>query len=187
MAENDRFNWRPAVYLTSATATIGLVAAISDTFTLFFFVAFLMGGSILLALLFRQILKKNPRRTLSLAITLVVHIAVTFILAHYAFSIRSRARWLLWSDRYQAEVRGTSRGANGQFQHIDWDGWGFAGAGYTYVYLVFDPNDSLEEAARTQRAGRFTGIPCEVSTVNRLERNWYAVMLYTDQTWTQCE
>ena len=50
----------------------------------------------------------------------------------------------------------------------------------------FDPDDSLATAARSHLSGKFKGIPCEVSEVQRLENNWYTVLFYTDTSWDRC-
>jgi hypothetical protein len=72
-------------------------------------------------------------------------------------------RWFLWSKKYKAEVAAQPAATQG-LRHIEWDGWGFPGAGDTVVYLVFDPNDSL---LSTDSSRRFAGIPCEVPRVRR--------------------
>jgi hypothetical protein len=100
---------------------------------------------------------------------------------HYA--IRNNMRWLLGSRRYKAEVLAQSAPPNGELKHVEWDGWGFPGAGNTYVYLVFDPTDSLAAAAQKHEPGEFDGIPCRVLRVSRLEDRWYAVLFYTGQAW----
>ena len=55
--------------------------------------------------------------------------------------------------------------------------------GPTIVYLVFDPADSLSPAAKGHQPGKFSGIPCEVPRVQRLESHWYAVTFYTEESW----
>jgi hypothetical protein len=75
---------------------------------------------------------------------------------------------------------------DGTLKHTEWDGWGFAGAGDTTVYLVMDPSDKLAEAARSHSSGKFNGIPCAAVNVHRLERDWYTVMFYTDTVWDYC-
>ena len=66
---------------------------------------------------------------------------------------------------------------------MEWDGWGFAGAGDTTVYLVFDPSDLLLTEAGDHSSGKFAGIPCEVPLVHRLEDHWYTVLFHTDSDW----
>jgi hypothetical protein len=71
----------------------------------------------------------------------------------------------------------------GELKHVEWDGWGFPGAGNTDVYLVFDPSDSLAAAAKKHQPGKFDGIPGRVPRVSCLESRWYAVLFYTDERW----
>ena len=97
--------------------------------------------------------------------------------------VRSSVRWLLWSERYKAEVLAQRAPANGEFRHMEWEATGFAGIANNTVYLVFDPTDSLFSASRSHTPGRYTGIPCEVVLVRRLENHWYSVLFYTDEMW----
>jgi hypothetical protein len=94
------------------------------------------------------------------------------------------ARWLVWSRSYKAEVLAQPNSANEQLKHIEWDGWGWGGMDTT-VYLVFDPTDSLSQAASSRQPGKYGGMPCEVFLVRRLERNWYTVWFYTSYDWGQ--
>jgi|HubBroStandDraft_6_1064221.scaffolds.fasta_scaffold723783_2 hypothetical protein len=92
------------------------------------------------------------------------------------------ARWLLWSRSYKTEVLVQPSSANGELKHIEWDGWGWAGMDTT-VYLAFDPSDSLSQAASSLQPGKYSGIPCEVFLVRRLESRWYTVCFYTNYEW----
>jgi hypothetical protein len=92
------------------------------------------------------------------------------------------ARWLLWSRSYKTEVLVQPSSANGELKHIEWDGWGWAGMDTT-VYLAFDPSDSLSQAASSRQPGKYSGIPCEVFLVRRLESRWYTVCFYTNYEW----
>ena len=56
----------------------------------------------------------------------------------------------------------------------------------TTIYLVFDPTDALVDAASSGLAGKYTGIPCDVYRVRRLESHWYTVQFYTDSDWNNC-
>jgi hypothetical protein len=100
-------------------------------------------------------------------------------------AIRSAARWLLWSPQYKEEVLAQHTSANGELQHIEWDGWGMFGQD-TSVFLVFDPADSLSTPARRHQSGKFNGIPRKVPLVTRLEKHWYAVLFYTNDYWGAC-
>ncbi len=94
------------------------------------------------------------------------------------------ARWLVWSRSYKAEVLAQPNLANEELKHIEWDAWGWAGMDTT-VYLVFDPTDSLSQAASNRQPGKYSGIPCEVFLVRRLESHWYTVWFYTNYEWGQ--
>jgi hypothetical protein len=98
------------------------------------------------------------------------------------YAVRVTAKWLLYSHHFKTEVLAQSGSKAGDFKHIEWDGWGWAGSDTT-VYLVFDPSDSLSAAARKQRPGKFNGLPCEVAQVSELEPNWYSVRFYTNEFW----
>jgi hypothetical protein len=127
-------------------------------------------------------LKTNLSKSrLWLYAALVLLFLVTVAIAWNLYTIRSAARWFVWSHRYKAEVLAEPN-ATGELKHIEWDGWGWAGQDTT-VYLVFDPTDSLSTAWRNHRPGKFNGIPCEVPVVDRMEKSWYAVQFYTDEWW----
>jgi len=101
-------------------------------------------------------------------------------------AIRTAARWLVWSHNYKDKVLVQQPPTNGDFRHVEWDGWGWGGQD-TAEFLVFDPSDSLSAAARSHQPGKFDGIPCEVPRVSRLESHWYTVMFYTNQGWCECK
>jgi hypothetical protein len=108
---------------------------------------------------------------------------VIAVVAWQFYSIRSAAKWFLWSQHYKDEVLAQSGETAGELRHIEWDGWGFPGAGDTTIYLVHDPTESLSAAAKSHQPGKFVGIPCTVPLVIRLESQWYAVRFYTDEWW----
>jgi hypothetical protein len=88
------------------------------------------------------------------------------------FGWHSRARWFVRASEYKTKVMSEPLGQNGSLRHLEWDGWGFPGAGDTVLYLVFDPNDQLLDASITGRPGKYAGVPCEVVRVRRMEKNW---------------
>ena len=96
--------------------------------------------------------------------------------------VRTAARWLVWSHRYKAQVLAQPTLVNGELKHIEWDGWGLAGQDTT-LYLVFDPTDSLLAAAKSHSPGKFSGLPCEVFRVRRLQSHWYTAQFYTNEFW----
>jgi hypothetical protein len=117
--------------------------------------------------------------TLFIAATLVITAAVVleFLFNSHCHEV------VLWSQRYKREVLAQSGGSAGELKHIEWDGWGFPGAGDITVYLVFDSTDALSVAATNHGPGKFNGIPCEVAQVRQLESHWYTVLFYTDEFW----
>jgi hypothetical protein len=79
-----------------------------------------------------------------LALSVIAVIASVLI---WNFSeVKNEARWLLSSRHYKSEVYAQLAPTRGEFKHIEWDGWGWAGQDTT-AYLVFDPADSLSLAA----------------------------------------
>jgi hypothetical protein len=117
--------------------------------------------------------------------TLVAFLGASWVLLKNQSTIRPSIRWLLWSHRFKAEVLAQPAPANGELRHMEWEATGFAGVANNTVYLVFDPTDSLAVAAKSHSPGKFTGMPCEVLSVLRLESHWYSVLFYTDEAWGQ--
>lgn len=149
-----------------------------------FLVAPIICVTCLVALLVTGI-RKRRHQFLSLLTTLLALLALTGALHMNGEALRASLRWLLWSHRFKAEVLAQQAPAKAEFRHMEWDGSGFAGMDNT-VYLVFDPTDSLSAAARSHSPGKFSGIPCEVPRVRRLERQWYSVQFYTNEVWGDC-
>jgi hypothetical protein len=116
---------------------------------------------------------------------LSVFVLIASILVWNFSEVKTEARWLFSSHRYKSAVSAQPTPTGGEFKHIEWDGWGWAGQDTT-VYLVFDPADSLSLAASAHQSGKFAGIPCEIPQVSRLESQWYVVTFYTDQDWGRC-
>lgn len=137
----------------------------------------------LIVLLLVASIRKWKRLQASAALALVAVVATSFAVLKLQEPIRESLRWLLWSNRFKAELLSTPSPQLGEFRHIVWEATGFAGVANNTLYLVFDPTDALASAARTGSPGKFTGLPCEVLKVRRLERQWYSVMFYTDEAW----
>jgi hypothetical protein len=133
------------------------------------------------------VIRKRPRRSLSIFLTLVSFLAVSAALLKSEGTLRPWLRWLLWSGRFKAEVLAQTTPANGEFKHIEWDGWGGAPVGDWTAYVVFDPTDSLSAAANSRLHGKFSGIPCSVDQVRQLESRWYSVTLGMNEWWDRCD
>jgi hypothetical protein len=138
-----------------------------------------------LLLMVASAIRKRPRQCLSALLALAVFVAATGVILVKKDSIRAYARWLLWSQRYKAEVLAQAAPASGELRHMEWEATGFAGVANNTFYLVFDPTDLLLPAARSHSPGKYSGIPCEVLLVRRLESHWYSVRFYTDEAWGQ--
>ena len=139
-----------------------------------------------LVLLFSVIFAKGRR--LLFLLMLVVYCAASVVLATNFRGVRSTVRWFLWSKSFKAEVLSQPDRSDKGWKHIEWDGWGFAGAGNTVVYLVYNPSNSLAEAARTHSSGVvLTPDARVVPRVQRLENSWYSVVFYTQTDWDHGE
>jgi hypothetical protein len=108
------------------------------------------------------------------------------ISAYLSATIRSSVRWAFHAADYKAKVLAQPSPRDGSLKHMEWDGWGFPGAGDMTMYLVFDPHNSLSQAAISHSSVKVTGLPCEVPTVRRLEDRWYTVMFYSETDWDHC-
>jgi hypothetical protein len=185
VAEENRFNWQLPIYAAVGTLIVFLPLVISSAVLGTILHLFVAVPILSLVLVILAIFKKGRQR-LSVLSMLVVFWVVSAALLANSSAVRDDARWLLWSRGYKSEVLAQPDPASGELKHVEWDGWGFAGAGDTVVYLVFDPNNSLAAGAKRHLAGKFSGIPCEVPRVRRLESHWYSVMFYTDTNWGHC-
>jgi hypothetical protein len=126
------------------------------------------------------------RRGKVLAVTsalVVALIAAAFVWVYEP--TRTEIRWLLFSGKYKARVMAAPAPPSGELKHAEWDISGMVGM-ETAMYLVYDPADSLADAAFSRQPGKFTGIPCKVPKVKRMGRGWYLVTAYTAQYWGVC-
>jgi hypothetical protein len=89
------------------------------------------------------------------------------------YTIRSATKWFAFSHHYKAEVL-AQPDVTGELKHTEWDGWGWAGQDTTVLSGIRPHRFLVNGSARTS-PGKFNGIPCEVSLVDRMEKNWYAV------------
>ena len=188
MVENDserrRFDWRPLLYFAAITIVISAIVTLAESDGILYFVGvFPIVSLTLFVLLLRAATKNRMRRSAVILSMLAIYWLLSLALLTNYSAIRDVTRWSLRSHRYKSELLAQPASKGGELRHIEWDGWGFPGAGDTTVYLVFDPSDSLAVAAKNHHPGKFNGIPCTVPRVSRLENNWYAVLFYTDERW----
>ena len=146
--------------------------------------AILCGGIALIcaSLLIVRLLFERGKRRLLICFALAAWLVVsTALVEHYSLS-RDHLRWFFLSGAYKAKLMAQPVPAKQELRHIEWDGWGFAGM-ETTVFLVFDPTDSLSGVCGASPPIKARGVPCEVFRVRRLEKQWYAVMFYTETYW----
>ena len=138
-------------------------------------------GLIMVGLVFSS----RRRWLVTIVVVFCILSSATALFTNYQVT-RQRARWVVGSSVYKSRLLKQPLPPSA-LRHLDWDGWGFAGAGNTEVYLVYDPADLLAAETAIHRTGKFSGIPCPVWDVQRLEKNWYSVRFFTDQTWDKCD
>jgi hypothetical protein len=181
----NQFNWRLPFYGALGAAVVLLPKIIfgNDITTLLIMI---LAAAVVSLILLVVVFLKLRLQALSVLSMLAVFCVVSWLLFKASDEVHMTGRWLIQSERYKDEVLAQPAPANGELRHAEWEGWGFAGAGDTVMYLVFDPNNSLAIAAKSHSPGKFSGIPCEVPRVRRLEDHWYSVLFYTDTSWDHC-
>jgi hypothetical protein len=191
IAGRAHFRWRLMSYAALAAALPLFFAILwqSDGAIVYLLILILLFLPLVLLalLLFRVFLSFRLRiKPLEAGCMLVVFCALSWLMLRHSLDIRTSSRWLLRSKEYKAQMFAQPAPPPGQLRHMEWDGWGFIGAGDTVVYLVFDPADSLSDAARRKAPAKVSGVPCEIPGVRRLEDKWYTVRFYTDADWGHC-
>jgi hypothetical protein len=139
-------------------------------------------AAVLLGLILLVVLVATVRRHALAAVSMAVIFCATGWLL---YTRADDTVWLFRSQIWQARVLAKPTSTDGTLKHAEWDAWGFAGVN-NMVYLVFDPSNSLAPAARGGIPGKFSGLPCAVVKVHRLESHWYFVRFYTDTNWEYC-
>jgi hypothetical protein len=193
--ESGRFNWMLPSFAALVVVVVYLSMALWAEDAEFFVSTLLIAPALTLvsiaSIVYALIVRKSRHKRLTLLFTVaalwLACIFMFFFDAKYDIAIRTASRWLIWSRNYKTEVTAQWPSRNGEFKHIEWDSWGLVPAGFTTAYLVFDPSDSLSAAAKRGQPGKVDGIPCAVLKLNRLEKNWYTVVFYTDQDWNHCD
>jgi hypothetical protein len=100
-------------------------------------------------------------------------------------AVRDNGRWSILVPGFKADLAEHAMRTSGSLRHYELDSWGFPGAGDTYVYAVYDPSDSLV-ATDVKGAAFIPQLRCDVVSIKRKERSWFAVMFYTMTTWDEC-
>jgi hypothetical protein len=190
--EAGRFSWRLPVCASIVGLLVFIAIDICKVDTSFFLSAFVITPVLVIVSVVLLIYAAvRSRRLREIVATVAILWAIAGLLDFYdrkhPEEIRETARWLVWSHEYKQVVLAQSTSANGDLKHIEWDAWGYAGAGNTTVYLVFDPSETLWTAAKSHQLPKFNGVPCDVFAIRRLESRWYAVHFYTDQDWDHCK
>src|SRR6266851_2681487 len=181
----DRYNWRLPLY--------GVLGAVIVLFPIMIFgnglgavLIMLVAAAIVSLILLIVAIRKMRHQTLSVLAMLALYCAVSWLLFRVSHDVHTSGRWFVHSKIYKTQVLAQPASANGELKHVVWEWWGFAGSN-TVDYLVFDPNDSLASAAKSHSTGKFSGLPCEVFRVRRLESHWYCVLFYTNSAWDHCD
>lgn len=186
LASQGRVDWVQALRAVVGASILLVSLMIYSAYAIFLYL--LLFAPICLCcvvILVDDAIRKRTRQSLSMLLTLVALLGVSWILLRNEGTLRPSFRWVLSSHRFKAEVLAQPAPTNGELRHMKWEATGFAGVANNTIYLVFDPQDSLAVAAKSHSPGRFIGIPCEVLRVFRLESRWYSVAFYTDEEWSQ--
>jgi hypothetical protein len=125
---------------------------------------------------------KKGRQRLVVFFAVMVYVFAAMLLKSNYSLVRDHVRWLFLSGGYKAKV--LAQPSSEELKHAEWDGWGFAGADTT-AFLVFDSTDSLAGVTEALPPIKARTLPCDVVRVRRLDRQWYAVLFYTDTYWGQ--
>jgi hypothetical protein len=126
--------------------------------------------------------KKGRQRLAALFVVMAYIFAAMLLKSNYSL-VRDHVKWLFLSGVYKTKV--LAQPPSEELKHAEWDSWGFAGVADTAAFLVFDPTESLAGAAGTLPPIKSRALPCDVVRVRRLDRQWYAVLFYTDTYWGQ--
>jgi hypothetical protein len=176
----------PAGIISAAIALLASLAAVvfaDDIGTLLY-----LGGVVLvgtLALCLGILLRKGRQQRIVSFAVFAAFLCVTAGVVISQRTIRPHLLWLISSNRYKNEVLSNAVAANGELKHMEWDGdgWGSGVTGEWTGYIVFDPSDSLSPTTKEYAPKEYTGIPCKVILVRRLEKQWYSVVLDMNQFW----
>jgi uncharacterized membrane protein len=184
--KEDRFNWRLPVYAAIGTliffSPVMIYGGNSDVL---YVILMVLLSIILILVALALAFFKRWGTIVTIFSMLLTNGVLSLCLLKNVDELHGLTKWYFHSREFRTQLMAQPNPANGEFKHIEWDGSGFAGM-ETVVYLVFDPTDSLATAAKSHSPGKFSGIPCEVDRVWRLESHYYTVLFYTDTGWDSC-
>jgi hypothetical protein len=155
----DRFVWWFPLCAAGcgALSLLPLTVSSSDFSAIFYVLVTIPLVS--LTLLIVTYRRRGKQRFVSMSV-FTVFVIFTAVLFTNFVDIRDAVRWFVYGRALKAEVLAQPGRPGASLRHMEWEGWGFPGAGNTVVYLVFDPTDALATAARTQARGKFGDLPC---------------------------
>jgi uncharacterized membrane protein len=184
--KEDSFNWRLLVYAAVGTLILFSPVMIYGGDSDFLYIILMVLFSIILIITVMVLAFFKQRGTVVVIFSiLLTNWVLSWCLLKNVDALHGFTQWHLHSNKFRTQLMAQSDPANGEFKHIEWDVSGYAG-NETIVYLVFDPNDSLSAEARSHSSGKFSGIPCEVDRIHRLESHYYTVVFYTETGWDSC-
>jgi len=122
-----------------------------------------------------------PKRTI-IAVGLFTTVIAVVLVKHSQFW--PEAVWVKGSRTYKQQVLAATE-TDGELKHVEWDGdgWGGAATGDWMSYVVFDPSNSLATTMNSDQPRKVAGIPCTIIKVQRLESQWYSIVLDMNQFW----
>jgi hypothetical protein len=97
-------------------------------------------------------------------------------------------RWSIWSASYKERVHSGSTlqaDTDANIRHMLWRVWGGLGTD-TEADLVFDPGSALARTATERPNNKKSAFRCPVVDVHQLERSWYIVTLFANESWPGC-
>ncbi len=176
MAAEDSVMWRwPVVVMTAAAAAMFGLILYSPNFGSLVgaWLVAPFAGFILVVLMFRA---TGQARWMRVGV-LSGFALLSWVMVSCSVAVRSETRWLAHSRQWKNAVLAEPINDAGM-KAVVWDGWG-GHAQNTFVYLVYSPDDAL----RQYSPEKLQGLPCPVSDVQRLEKQWYSVTFATNGLW----
>ena len=177
-------NWKLPLLTAIATGMVLILLMVSseNVIVLDIYLFAPIVSAVFVVLLVSAAVRRKKTEFLSLLLAFGAFLGVSGELVRNEDAVRDHVRWLLWSRTLKAQVLAQQDPPNGDLKHMEWESKGWANISYTTAYLIYDPADSLS----TQNSSDdLKGLVCRVPLI-RLEKRWYSVRFYSDQTWSDC-